>query len=323
MILIFSKSKHEGSTDDVIRWIKFFNGDYHRLNGSDFLSSVAIDSDFSVSHDNLDLNSVNICWFRRWIDLDYYIGIFSSTTFSVENEWQLFDYVPKEVFKLSTFLWKKLESKKWLTRPFEIRVSKLEMLSKAKEVGLSVPATIVTTKRQRLLEFKKKHQRVITKSIADGFFIREDNFFDAYSMKTSEVTDDIISSLGDTFFPSKFQELLEKAFEVRAFFFNNQFYAMAIFSQSDERTSLDFRNYNRSRPNRTVPYKLDPVLEKRLWSLINQLHLTSGSVDLVCCKTGRMVFLEINPVGQFGMTSFPCNYYIEKEIAKYLIENDV
>ena len=49
-----------------------------------------------------------------------------------------------------------------------------------------------------------------------------------------------------------------------------------------------------------------------------KLELNSGSIDLILDKKNRFVFLEINPIGQFGMTSFPCNYSIEKEIAKYL-----
>ena len=39
----------------------------------------------------------------------------------------------------------------------------------------------------------------------------------------------------------------------------------------------------------------------------------------------ELVFLEINPVGQFGMVSSPCNYYLEKKVAsklKKLLENE-
>jgi hypothetical protein len=35
----------------------------------------------------------------------------------------------------------------------------------------------------------------------------------------------------------------------------------------------------------------------------------------------ELVFLEINPVGQFGMVSHPCNYYLEKRIAQNLINS--
>jgi hypothetical protein len=36
-------------------------------------------------------------------------------------------------------------------------------------------------------------------------------------------------------------------------------------------------------------------------------------------KKGEYVFLEVNPIGQFGMVSAPCNYNLEKKIAQYLI----
>ena len=32
------------------------------------------------------------------------------------------------------------------------------------------------------------------------------------------------------------------------------FYSSAIFSQNDPKTSVDFRNYNKDKPNRTPPY---------------------------------------------------------------------
>jgi len=46
------------------------------------------------------------------------------------------------------------------------------------------------------------------------------------------------------------------------------------------------------------------------------LNLESGSIDLILDKSGNIYFLEINPVGQFGMTSVPTNYYLEKKVAK-------
>jgi hypothetical protein len=37
---------------------------------------------------------------------------------------------------------------------------------------------------------------------------------------------------------------------------------------------------------------------------------------------GREVFLEVNPVGQFGMVSAPCNYHLEKKVAELLIRKE-
>lgn len=98
---------------------------------------------------------------------------------------------------------------------------------------------------------------------------------------------------------------------------------MAIFSQLDDKTKLDFRNYNEENPNRNVPFKLPHEVENKLRNLFEQLDLNTGSIDLILTPKNDFVFLEINPVGQFGMTSYPCNYYLEKKIAKYLIKNDI
>jgi D-alanine-D-alanine ligase-like ATP-grasp enzyme len=49
---------------------------------------------------------------------------------------------------------------------------------------------------------------------------------------------------------------------------------------------------------------------------MKDLDLESGSIDMVFTQDGEFVFLEVNPIGQFGMTSYPCNYFLEKIIAK-------
>jgi hypothetical protein len=41
---------------------------------------------------------------------------------------------------------------------------------------------------------------------------------------------------------------------------------------------------------------------------------------MILTKDGRFVFLEANPIGQFGMTSKPCNFFLEREIALSLMD---
>ena len=50
--------------------------------------------------------------------------------------------------------------------------------------------------------------------------------------------------------------------------------------------------------------------------------MKTGSLDLVRTPDGRHVFLEVNPGGQFGMMSEPCNYHLEREVAQYLLRKD-
>ena len=117
----------------------------------------------------------------------------------------------------------------------------------------------------------------------------------------------------DLFSPSLFQNTIDKQYELRIFYLNGISYASAIFSQSDEQTKIDFRKYNGERPNRTIPYVLPKDITERIELLFGKLKLNTGSVDILVDKSSNYYFLEINPVGQFGMVSQPCNYYIESE----------
>jgi D-alanine-D-alanine ligase-like ATP-grasp enzyme len=94
---------------------------------------------------------------------------------------------------------------------------------------------------------------------------------------------------------------------------------MAIFSQMDDKTNTDFRKYNIKKPNRNIPFQLPKSIEKKLWQFMQELELNTGSIDIVVDKSNNYYFLEVNPIGQFGMVSFPCNYLLEKKVAEHLI----
>ena len=115
---------------------------------------------------------------------------------------------------------------------------------------------------------------------------------------------------------------MEKAFEIRAFYLAGRVWAMAIFSQAEERTALDFRNYDAQRPSRTVPYRLPDPVVGAIGRLMRSLGLSSGALDLIRTPEGRHVFLEVNPAGQFGMVSGPCNYHLEKLVAEHLMAEE-
>jgi hypothetical protein len=163
---------------------------------------------------------------------------------------------------------------------------------------------------------------VITKPIGevDMFLDGERSHF----LFTSPLDLAAIATLPERFAASLFQEHVDKDYELRIFYLDGDAYAMAIFSQLDPQTRTDFRRYNRERPNRTVPFLLRPETAGRIRLLMDDLALETGSIDMLQARDGREVFLEVNPVGQLGMVSHPCNYHLERKIAELLIrkEND-
>jgi len=194
------------------------------------------------------------------------------------------------------------------------------VLRRAAREGIATPATLVTTEREALRRFCEEHGAVITKPIGEveAFIAGEVSHF----LYTTPLGPAEIAALPERFAPSLFQEQIAKAYELRVFYLDGEFHAMAIFSQNDPQTRADFRQYNRERPNRNVPYRLRPDLTERLLGLMAGLELETGSLDLLVTPDGREVFLEINPVGQLGMVSHPCNYQLERRIAQLLLRKE-
>lgn len=99
---------------------------------------------------------------------------------------------------------------------------------------------------------------------------------------------------------------------------NGAIYSIAILTQKNEKTAIDYRNYDRIKPNRSVPYLLPKSIRDRLIKFLNQFKLECCSVDMIVSNEDEHYFLEVNPIGQFGNVSFHRNEYLEKEIALLL-----
>jgi glutathione synthase/RimK-type ligase-like ATP-grasp enzyme len=93
---------------------------------------------------------------------------------------------------------------------------------------------------------------------------------------------------------------------------------MAIFSQKNPKTLVDSRKIDLSAPNRSVPFKLPVDVKSKLSKVLRELKLNTGSIDMLVSTSNDYIFLEVNPIGQFGMVSRPCNYPIEQNISNLL-----
>ncbi|MBK7093792.1 MAG: hypothetical protein IPH57_01505 [Saprospiraceae bacterium] len=201
---------------------------------------------------------------------------------------------------------------------FNYRENKIIDIILAQKYGLKTPSTLISGTKKTVSDFYDLHKNgIITKSLGGSIrFESESEIF--WGQGTSIITLEDIEEMPEYFLPSLFQKKIEKEYEIRTFLFKGKFYSMAIFSQKDNKTALDFRNYNHSFPNRTVPYKLPDNVEKKLLRFAKFTDLDTGSFDLIVTKNEKdYIFLEVNPYGQFGWLSSNCNYYLEKQIAEY------
>jgi ATP-GRASP peptide maturase of grasp-with-spasm system len=236
------------------------------------------------------------------------------------------DIEPSVYFRLNGFIFKELKiileyffyKLKTHVKIFGLlplsEINKLIVLDKAANLGLKIPYTSIISSRSDI----PNENRNITKVLSSGISVEEKNKI--YKTYTSEVNN---AKIPDHFLPSMVQHKIEKAFEIRSFLLEDKIYSMAIFSQENEQTKTDFRKYDYKNPNRTVPFSLPDRVENKLLLLADYFNLKTGSFDLIYSTKGEYVFLEVNPGGQFGMVSVPCNYYLEKKFAESLINQIV
>ncbi|WP_310556034.1 grasp-with-spasm system ATP-grasp peptide maturase [Flavobacterium sp.] len=334
MILILSHESIDEPTNILIDWLSYYNANFIRLNGDDFSFTGTLKID--INNNKIQSNNgqtivsedINVVWYRRWMKPEFEKSFFEKylkMNYSVDDVLLVEKYNKFLLRELSTYtngIFSIFRKKLWIPKPDKARgnINKLDVLLKAKDIGLIIPETIVTSSKAEVIDFIKINKRIITKPIYEATAIRYKNT--EIPMLTMEVTHKDIDEFPDIFFPSLFQKNIDKQFEIRTFIYRNEIYSMAMFSQNDKQTSIDFRNYNIEKPNRYVPFLLPRDIELKLLELLQELDLNTGSVDMIYDNNENYIFLEVNPVGQSAMVSTNCNYPFEKMIAKDLIELD-
>jgi ATP-GRASP peptide maturase of grasp-with-spasm system len=319
MLLVLS-SRFDHSTAMVAEWLIQKNVVFRRWNGEDTCVSMSVEikreGELAVdlvnsTSGNISLSDISKYWYRRGEFL-----IFKPVIKTRKSD--VFNILRQEWIKMNGFLFSVLREKPHLGDiTLEKDHNKLYSLLLATKSGLFVPHTLVTTEKQKIDKvYVLPSFKIITKAINNLFsFISRNRI---YAVGTEVVELEHLNLLKSIFLPTLIQEKIDKAFELRIFFLGHIFFPMAIFSQLDDQTSVDFRNYNREKPNRCVPYLLPSEIELKLVKYIDLMGLDTGSIDLIVTKKGEFVFLEVNHIGQFGWLSENCNYYIEEVIAEHL-----
>lgn len=302
-ILIISES-FDISTPNVMDWLHFYGKKVVRKN---------VDTDYEnfnlkISNDAVTTSLKDfVVWNRRG-----YLPLIPTEL--KKTVW--IDYLKKE--QLSVLFSLELFNKENYIGSYnqEFNNIKILILKSAVDSGLKIPNTIVTNNKKDFLGFIEEGKRYITKSLYRSPYIETyDSTY--YGNGTIEID---IANLSENFAPSLVQEYIEKEIEIRVFFIEDVFYSMAIFSQNNEKTMIDFRNYDIKKPNRNTPFVLPNEISEKIKAFIQKIDCNTGSIDLILTPQGEYVFLEINAMGQYSWLSESCNYYIDKKIAEILID---
>ena len=329
MILIFTL-KDDFSSSQVCEILTRYGEKVVRINGDDDFykfDSITQNGIYfinTLTNEQINIKDASACWWRRngiskrnfisnIIDerkkitkqnIDLSILIDFDNKF-IKNEYlTLKEYIYASIFETCTIN---------LGKPI-FDLNRLIVFDLAKKYELKIPDYNIITNGDQLCKTKENFGSLVTKAISNGInYQNENKRFYTYTELLEEKF--YIQNSTNIFFPSIVSSLIEKKIEIRSFYLNGDFFSMAIFSQSDKKTKIDFRKYSN---NRNEPYKLPKEIENKLKKIFIELELNTGSVDLILDKENNYIFLEINPVGQYGMTSIPCNYELDIKIANFL-----
>ncbi|MCB9336126.1 MAG: hypothetical protein H6586_08245 [Flavobacteriales bacterium] len=312
-ILIVSE-EYDPVTDEIYRWLLKLDANctVKRLNYEDEIIAINIqmpqnDIFIQTKTEQFFLNDIHKIWYRRGV-----INFLLNKKFDNYNR-----YVHNEYQKFHDGIWSIINNKSCSSYK-DTKISKIEMLYVAKMCGLTIPETIYTCSKKELKEFFfRNNKNIITKAIENAAFYDEKQK-ETYGIPTRIVTEEDIEKSPDNFFVSLFQKNVDKLFEIRTFYYKEKLFSMAIISQQNSKTIVDYRNYDEDVPNRNLPFLLPKHIQSKIIKLMRKLCLDTGSLDLILTKENEYVFLEINPFGQF----LPLDYLYGKEISK-LIANDI
>lgn len=329
MILLLSR-QDDGSTREVAEWLCAMGKNFVRINSDDHKNRfIKCDLDrmeftIMINENEYTCNPENIesVWNRRsGFSKETLIGqgigleqIFhKKSSFAKAHLGEEAD----ELFEFLKYLLQENPQIKQIGNPFYNDVNKMIILRMAKSVGLNTPSSYIVTSKEDLAALLEREHALVTKALGNGVYRFTDEY--GYYSYTEKITMDWLNDMPDRFFPSLVQRAIEKEYELRIFFLKGKFYSMAIFSTEFAGTSTDFRKtFAADAVPRSVPYQLPRDIERKLSGLMKKLKLNTGSIDMIVTPDDTYYFLEVNPVGQFGMVSKPCNYYLEKKIAETL-----
>lgn len=321
MILIFS-NRFDQSTNNVVDWLNKMGQKIVRINGDEsrysfqYLDSTGIYYKAVESGEIINIENAGSCWWRR--QGIYVSNMAGGSLVQIDKDLAAFmkpgnKWLTLEATRLREYIYYRLYKKipVNLGKP-SFDFNRLEILEMARQCGLQVPRFAVVTNMNDVYHYCNLWGHCVSKAISNGLY-NEVNYKRFYTYTELINPEDLEPNVN--IFPSLISECVEKAYEIRSFYLAGDFYSMSIFSQSDELTKIDFRKYAN---NRNEPFELPAIIKNKTRKLFQMIGINTGSIDYMVTNTGDYVFLEINPVGQYGMTDYPCNFELDYRIANYL-----
>ena len=216
--------------------------------------------------------------------------------------------------------WDSLKDARWVDNleRIDYASNKLRQLRIASEVGFAIPQTLVTNKAEAAREFfRQVNGKMVSKLLTALSYSMEAN--SSFFLYTSIVKEeDLQDAESLRYCPMVFQELIPKQQELRVVYVNGDVFVGALNADVYAAAKVDWR-----KPGVDVGawqhHQLPDEVIRRLQAFMAKFGLSFGSLDFILTPSGEYVFLEINPVGEWGMLEKDLDLPIANAIADTLL----
>ncbi|MEH2050457.1 MvdC family ATP-grasp ribosomal peptide maturase [Nostoc sp.] len=216
--------------------------------------------------------------------------------------------------------WDSLKGAKWVDDLERINAAhnKLRQLRAASEVGFIIPQTVITNKAESAREFfHQVNGKMVSKLLTAISRSMEAN--SSFFMYTSAVKEeDLEDAESLRYCPMVFQEQIPKQQELRVVYVNGHVFVGALEASVYAAAKVDWR-----KPGVEVGawqhHELPDEVVRRLQAFMGKFGLLFGALDFILTPSGEYVFLEVNPIGEWGMLEKDLDLPIASAIADALI----
>ncbi|MEB3277663.1 MAG: MvdC family ATP-grasp ribosomal peptide maturase [Lyngbya sp.] len=215
--------------------------------------------------------------------------------------------------------WDSLKQARWVDDLERVNAAhnKLRQLRVASEVGFAIPRTLVTNKASSAREFFQQVEgKMVSKLLTALSRSMEYTSFFVYTNRVK--AEDLQDAESLRYCPMVFQEQISKQQELRVVYVNGNVFVGALNASVYGESTVDWR-----RPGVEVGawehHQLPEELVSRIDTFMGKFGLLYGALDFILTPSGEYVFLEVNPMGEWGMLEKELDLPISNAIADALL----
>ncbi len=317
MAILVLTNKWDPHSDSVIEQIEHLGAEVVRINTEDIGQNklswqLAVDVPLITTPENrvVSTNNIRVVYLRRTPKV---------AVANLDSKYEKFVQYEFSVFTES--LETTLPDVTWFDHPIHRSYAdnKIRQLTKAKQVNLVVPPTLVTNDFEQIKKFislGKVVYKTLYAPVIDygqqGTSVVHTTLLDP---KRLMEYGELISSC-----PGIFQSFVEKAYDLRIHFINGHIIPIKIDSQKFEESIIDWRKANFRKLNYEI-VEIPQDIKTKISIFMQELNLRLGIFDFAVTANGEYVFLELNPDGNWLWIDSFINYQISQKIAEQLVSS--